>query len=165
VGCADHATVHHHDKLADGKVGPVFQGKAGESDLKFCRELHAGTLEFTRKNLGLLDVFKEAGACRDALVSLVNSFFTSPTEKAARALIGMSATMDQNGINSMSMVRPFDWGATVDALMPKKGAGKAEEKDGFWLEGSMAVTPPRIRQSLALARKAAGRLNRIRGTS
>ncbi len=165
VGCADHPTVHHHDKLADGTMGAAFSGRVDEATLNFCRQVHAAVLDFTGKNRALAEDFTDVDACRNAIASLVGSFFSSPTEASAMALLGLSATMDQNGFSARPVVEPMNWGNALEMLLPKRGKsdGSRKEADGFWLEGSMAITPPRIRKSLTLAGRAANRLKKIRG--
>lgn len=162
VGCADHATVHHHDKLADGKMGAVYSGIVNESTLKFCREVHAGALDFVRKNHSLLADFSDVPACRNAIASLIGGFFASPTEKSARALSSLSATMDQNGFNTQSIVEPLNWGSTLGILLSNAGDSR-KEADGCWFEGSMAITPHRVRKSFTMAQRAANRLTKLRG--
>ena len=46
VGCADHPTVHHYEKLDAGGVGPGFATTVDEGTLNFCRKLHQGVLDF-----------------------------------------------------------------------------------------------------------------------
>jgi hypothetical protein len=165
IGCADHPTVHHHEKLANGEMGAVYAGSVNESALKFCRCLHERALAFVRQSKSLVDDFRDPVACRRALAALVPGFFSFPTEKPASALLGLSATGDQNGLNPLPIVEPLNWGKALLPLWPKAGlsGGKWQTTDSFWLEGSIALTPPRIRRVSKLAQRAANRWARIRG--
>ena len=166
VGCADHPTVHHHERLAGGSMGAVYASSVSESALHFCRQLHDQALDFVRHNPALVDDFKDAAACRNAMASLVTSFFNFPTAQSASALLVLSATMDQNGLNPLPIVKPLNWGKALLPLLPKSESfiEQWKRKDSFWLEGSLAITPSGVRRLLTLTHRAANRWARIRGT-
>lgn len=154
VGCADHPTVHHHGETASGEVGPLYTAPANAFTADFSQRLHTSVLNFVEQNASLARDFKDEAVCRSVLLALVRSFFQSPTELSARALLGLSATSDQNGLNTVPIVKQLGW----NAILPNRNAQLRSEQDGFWLEGSMAVTPAKVRRSLNLARRAAHHL-------
>lgn len=167
VGCADHPTVHHHEELVSGGMGAAYAGSVNETTLKFCHRLHERTLAFVRESKSLVEDFKDPEVCQRVLASLVPVFFSSPTESSASALLGMSATGDQNGLDPLPIVEPLDWGKALLPIWPKAktSTGKWQTSDSFWLEGSIALTPPRVRKLSIMVQRAANRWAKIRGTA
>jgi predicted HAD superfamily hydrolase len=165
IGCADHPTVHHHERLAGGNMGATYASSMTESALDFCRQLHEQSLDFVRRNPALVEDFKSPSICRGAMASLVTSFFAFPSGSSASALLGLSATMDQNGLNPMPIVKPLNWRKALLPLWPKPEPFMEQWKrnDSFWLEGSLAITPSGVRRLLTLTHRVANRWARIRG--
>jgi hypothetical protein len=164
VGCADHATVHHHDQLENGRWGAVFAGSVSEAGLEFCRQVHTEALKFVKANLDLVETFRNAEVCRDTVVALITNFFSAPTPASARALLGLSASMDQNGFNSQPVVQALDWTGAFRQVFPRRGAGAEpwSYNDNYWLEGSLALTPAKIKKSIAAGQRVANQLNKLR---
>lgn len=149
IGCADHPTLHHYEELPGGVVGPAFATSVDEMTLKFCRKLHEGVLDFVGKNQPLAEDFRNPIVCRDMMLSLANSFFKSPTPGQVRAVLALSDAIDQTALASpIPISKPLSFTTALLPLLPKRYklfAPLWKDLDCYWPEGSIAITPSRVK--------------------
>ncbi|EEF62379.1 hydrolase (HAD superfamily)-like protein [Pedosphaera parvula Ellin514] len=156
IGCADHPTVHHY--AAAGNVAqPVFGGTLKESEANLAAELHELTLSFVNENRSLVSTFSNSTTCRILLDVLVSNFVKFPSENMAKSIAALSAAFDQNNLDSMPIVKAFNFFNALTPMLPRRYPFLRfwKEMDCLWPEGSLAMTAPNVQYVLAASQFAA----------
>ncbi|MCW5556352.1 MAG: hypothetical protein KIT22_00655, partial [Verrucomicrobiae bacterium] len=73
LGCADHLSVHHYEIDEKGRSQPVWNGSIKGNEAHFCQKLHQQTLDFVKRHMRLIEIFREEAVCRKSLARIADS--------------------------------------------------------------------------------------------
>lgn len=151
VGCSDHPTVHHYEKV-EGRPQSCFAKRVDQISLEFCEGIHGEALKFVSQNKNLADRLSDTAICRKAMESLVTSFIRFPTKEIVSSLRELSAASDQNNLDTVPIIRPLNTGDALLPLLPRREpfTGLRKNREPIWLEGAMAATPFSIKHLLKI---------------
>ena len=163
IGCADHSTVHHYEKI-DGKMQPAFAKTEAQATLEFCRNVHDAMFKFVEQNKPLAVEFSDTAMCRNVLESVLMSFVRFPTAEVAGSLRELSAACDQNNLDALPIVKPLNVLGALLPLLPRRKPfhNLWKCRESIWPEGSAAITPTGIRRLAGAAQRIANWRSRVR---
>ncbi len=155
AGCADHPSVHHYGEDQRGLPGPVFSNATAASGIAFSQRLHKSVIQFSKMNPDFAVGTEETERCRDLLEFLSNRFFRSPPALAVQSLRDLDAGIDQNGLDSGSIVSPLKMSEALAPLFSFRLLFGQNRQGGhsLWPEGSLAITPRVVRKISSIVRR------------
>ena len=156
LGCADHLSVHHYERRGDSAV-PAFAGPAlTEAELRMVNSLHESTLQFVRDKVGLVREFRDEAAAGSFLRALLERFALHPDAQLVTVLQHIQAADELHPSQAEPLISAFTLADVVRLMLPEPvrrlcGITRPARP---WLAGSMAISPPAVRQLSLLKRHA-----------